>query len=166
MAGGKVAFYSGIMPVCKDENGVATVMGHEVAHALARHGAERASQQMATGIGGTVLQLALGASSVSSGTGEAIMLAYGLGAQYGVLLPYSRSHESEADRIGLSLMALAGYDPRKALDFWKRMSDATGNSGNSFFQTHPSDQERIDNIQRYIDEALQRAEAKHVKFID
>jgi predicted Zn-dependent protease len=166
MAGGKVAFYTGILPICKDENGVATVMGHEVAHALARHGAERASQQMAAGIGSTVLELALGASSVSPGTGQAIMIAYGLGAQYGVLLPYSRAHEAEADRIGLSLMALAGYDPRRSLEFWQRMSAATGNSGSSFFQTHPSDQERMANIQEYINEALQRAEANHVKFTD
>ncbi|MDR1081177.1 MAG: M48 family metallopeptidase [Deltaproteobacteria bacterium] len=158
MPGGKVAFYSGIMPVCGDDNGVAVVMGHEIAHALARHGAERVSQQMAAEMGGNVLGAVLGNTNVSGGTAKMIMVGYGLGAQYGVLMPFSRTQEAEADRIGLSLMAIAGYNPEAAVGFWGRMQNATGRKGSSeFFSTHPTTPARNENIRTYIPEALQRA---------
>ncbi|MDR1041151.1 MAG: M48 family metallopeptidase [Deltaproteobacteria bacterium] len=158
MPGGKVAFYTGIIPVCRDETGVAVVMGHEVAHALAHHGAERVSQQMAAQLGGNILGTVLGSSNVSGTTAQMIMVGYGLGAQYGVLMPFSRTQEAEADRIGLSLMAIAGYNPEEAVAFWGRMADATGNVSNSdFFSTHPSNPARIKGIQEFIPEALERA---------
>ncbi|MDR2611559.1 MAG: M48 family metallopeptidase, partial [Deltaproteobacteria bacterium] len=165
MAGGKVAFYSGILPVCQDETGIAVVMGHEVSHALARHGAERVSQQMAAEFGATVLGQVLGSStSVSPLTAQMIMTGYGLGAQFGVLMPFSRAQEAEADRIGLSLMALAGYDPSAAVPFWERMRKASGGAGvPAFLSTHPSDTARIKGIQEYIPEALARAGAAGVK---
>ena len=122
MPGGKVAFYTGIMPVCQDEAGVAAVMGHEVAHALARHAAERASQQTVANVGSTLLGIGLALGGVSSAASDVAMTAFTLGSQYGVLLPYSRAHEAEADRIGMSLMAMAGYDPHEAVELWRRMA--------------------------------------------
>ena len=157
MPGGKVAFYTGILPYCQGEDGVAVIMGHEVAHAIAHHSRERASQQMMTNIGGTLLSLGLGAGGASSLTSEVAMAAYGLGSEVGILLPYSRSHESEADRIGLSLMAMAGYNPEAAVGFWERMSAGSGGAKQAnFLSTHPSDQKRISDIERYLPEALAR----------
>ena len=160
MPGGKVAFYTGILPYCKDETGVAVIMGHEVAHAIAHHSRERASQQMMASVGGTILSVGLGVGGASSLTGEVAMAAYGLGSQVGILLPFSRAHESEADRIGLSLMAMAGYNPDAAIGFWERMAAASGGkSGSSFLSTHPSDQTRIADIKRYLPEAEARYKA-------
>ncbi|MDR1035771.1 MAG: M48 family metallopeptidase [Deltaproteobacteria bacterium] len=160
MPGGKVAFYSAILPVCQDDNGIAVVMGHEVAHALARHGAERVSQQMAAQFGGNVLGAVIGQTSMGSSTAQMVMIGYGLGAQFGVLMPFSRTQEAEADRIGLSLMAIAGYDPEAAVGFWGRMEQATGRtSGSDFFSTHPSNPARIQNIRTYIPEAQEKARA-------
>jgi predicted Zn-dependent protease len=154
MPGGKVAFYTGIMPVCQDEAGVAAVMGHEVAHALARHAAERVSQQMMAGIGQSLLGIGLSIGGVGGGTAELAMNAFALGSQFGVLLPYSRAHESEADRIGMSLMAMAGYDPHAAVDLWRRMAQTSGRSQPPFFMsTHPSDQKRIADLEKYLPEA-------------
>jgi predicted Zn-dependent protease len=166
MPGGKIVVNTGILPVCENEAGLATVVGHEVAHALAKHGLERASQETLASLGGTLLNIGLGAAGVSGQTTQIAMTAYGLGAQFGVLLPYSRSHESEADRIGLSLMALAGYDPHQALAFWNRFSQVEGASsqGTSFFSTHPTNAERIKNINVYIDEAIAKAKTANVKF--
>lgn len=122
LPGGKVAVYTGILPVAQDQAGLAVVLGHEIAHALARHGAERMSQGMVAQSVGQALAIGLGGGAESA----MILAAYGLGTQYGVLLPYGRTQESEADHIGLLLMAQAGYDPREAVDFWQRMERSGG----------------------------------------
>ncbi|GHV56595.1 peptidase M48 [Deltaproteobacteria bacterium] len=163
MPGGKVAFYTGILPYTKNETGVAVIMGHEVAHAIAHHGRERASQQTVANLGGTLLNLGLDLGGASSLTGQAAMAAYGLGSQVGVLLPFSRAHESEADRIGLTLMAMAGYDPAAAVDFWRRMGESGGASGPEFLSTHPSDQTRVAELNRYLPEAAARYQAGRKK---
>ena len=119
LPGGKIAFYEGIMPVCSDENGVAVVMAHEIAHVVARHGNERLSQQLAVQLGGIALSEALEKQKES--TRQMAMLAFGIGSQVGLVLPYSRVHEKEADEMGLYFMAMAGYDPSKAPEFWERM---------------------------------------------
>lgn len=154
LPGGKVAFNTGIMPVCKDEAGIAAVMGHEVAHALARHGSERMSQQQALSIGGVALMAAI--SGRSPVVREGVMQAYGLGSQVGVLLPYSRKHELEADRIGMILMAKAGYDPRQAVAFWERMlaRKEGAPSPPPFLSTHPSDRKRVEELKGFLPEAL------------
>ena len=156
MPGGKVAFYTGILPYTQNEAGVAVIMGHEVAHAIARHSRERASQELLTNLGGQVLSVGLGLGGASGLTGEAAMAAYGLGSQVGVLLPFSRAHESEADRIGLTLMAIAGYDPAEAVAFWRRMSAKGGAGGPDFLSTHPSDQRRVAEIEKYLPDARAR----------
>jgi predicted Zn-dependent protease len=152
MPGGKVAFYSGIMPVCQDENGVAVVMGHEVAHAIARHGNERMSQGLVQQFGGIALQVAL--SEKPAETQALYMQAYGIGSQVGVILPFSRTHESEADRLGLIFMAMAGYNPAGAPEFWKRMAALGGQAPPEFLSTHPSNQTRISNLNKWMPEAL------------
>lgn len=152
LPGGKVAFHTGIMPICRNEAGVAAVMGHEVAHVLARHGAERMSQQQALAIGGAALTAAFVGQSPA--VREGVMQAYGLGAQVGVLLPYSRTHELEADRIGMILMARAGYDPGEAVAFWERMLEHKGGKGApEFLSTHPSDRTRIEELKMFLPEA-------------
>ncbi|MDR2947505.1 MAG: M48 family metallopeptidase [Candidatus Adiutrix sp.] len=155
MPGGKVAFYTGILPYTKGDDGVAAIMGHEVAHAIAHHSRERASQQMMAQMGGSLLSVGLGVGGASALTSDVAMAAYGLGSEVGIMLPFSRSHESEADRIGLMLMAMAGYDPSAAIGFWERMSAEGGNTG-SLLSTHPSDQTRIADIKRYLPEAEAR----------
>ncbi len=153
MPGGKVVVYSGILPVTKDETGLAIVMGHEIAHAIARHGDERLSQGLLAQMGGAALSTAL--SQKPKETQELFLSAYGLGAQVGVLLPYSRLQESEADRLGLIFMAMAGYDPHPAVDFWKRMSASKqGALPPEFLSTHPADESRIKNIQKLMPEAM------------
>ena len=155
LPGGKVAVYTGLFPVAETANGLAVVLGHEIAHVLARHGAERMSQAMAAQAGGTFLGAILG-----SGPGtNALLAAYGLGAQVGVLLPYSRTQESEADHIGLLLMAQAGYDPHGALAFWQRMERAGGANPPEFLSTHPSHGMREQQIQAWLPEALRYFEA-------
>ncbi len=146
LPGGKVAVYTGILPIARDANGLAVVMGHEIAHAIARHGAERMSQAAVAEAGGAVI----GAATQS----PAVMAAYGLGAQYGILLPYGRSQESEADRIGLMLMAQAGYDPRAAIGFWQRMAEATGGNAPEFLSTHPGHGTRAQQLQEWMPEAV------------
>lgn len=152
MPGGKVAVYTGILPFTKDDTGLAVVMGHEVAHAIAGHGNERMSQALLAEMGGAALSVAL--SQKPQQTRELAMAAFGMGASIGFLLPYSRLHESEADRIGLILMARAGYDPRQAIAFWGRMNQKAGPRPPEFLSTHPAPQSRIDNLNRYISEAL------------
>lgn len=152
MPGGKVVVYSGILPIAQDDAGLATVMGHEIAHVVAEHGNERMSQQLLAQMGGAALSVAMRNSP--STTQNLFMGAYGAGAQVGVLLPYSRLHESEADRIGLTLMAIAGYDPRAAVDFWQRMAAEGGPRSPEFLSTHPAPASRIDNIRRYLPEAM------------
>lgn len=153
LPGGKVAFWDGIMPICGDDNGIAVVMGHEVAHAIARHGAERMSQGLGANILGQVLAVGLGGSDPA--TRDQVLQLYGVGANVGVMLPFGRKHESEADHIGLILMAKAGYDPRAAADFWRRMSAKGGQKPPEFLSTHPSDETRIRQIEEWLPEALQ-----------
>jgi predicted Zn-dependent protease len=152
MPGGKVAFYTGIMPICKDETGVAVVMGHEVAHAIANHGRERMSTQMLAQYGLGTLSALMGQSP---GAGkELLMQAVGAGTNIG-LLKFSREHESEADHIGLIFMTMAGYDPHEAPKFWERMTQGSGGQEPpEFLSTHPSHSTRIKDLQGWIPEAL------------
>lgn len=157
LPGGKVGVYTGILPITQNDAGLATVIGHEVAHAAARHGAERMSQGVALQVGGSILSAALGAGGYGGVSRDLAMQAYGLGAQVGVLLPYSRTQELEADRIGLLYMARAGYDPREAIDFWKRFqayNQARGGKGVEFLSTHPLDDNRIAQLQKYLPQAM------------
>ncbi|KQB42244.1 M48 family metallopeptidase [Flavobacterium aquidurense] len=152
MPGGKIVVYSGILPVTQDEAGLATVMGHEVSHALANHGAQRMSAAQLQQIGGAALDAAT--STKSETTRQIFSQAYGLGSEVGVMLPFSRSNETEADKIGLTLMAIAGYNPDDAVAFWSRMSAKSGGAGTpEFMSTHPSDATRIANIKSLIPEA-------------
>jgi predicted Zn-dependent protease len=151
MPGGKVVVYTGILPVTKDETGLAVVMGHEIAHAIAEHGNERMSQQLLQQAGAVGLMVATKEESAET---QALWLSVYGGGQRWILFPYSRTHESEAD-LGLIFMAMAGYDPHEAPEFWKRM--AAGKQGGSlpeFLSTHPSDQTRINDITSWIPEAM------------
>jgi predicted Zn-dependent protease len=152
LPGGKIAVYTGILPVTRDDEGLAVVVAHEVAHAIARHGPERMTDDLALQMAGAGVQQLL--ASRSATTQQVAMTAFGLGAQVGVLLPFSRNQESEADRIGLTLMARAGYDPGEAIDFWTRMA-AQSQSGSppEFLSTHPSDERRIRDLQKWMPEA-------------
>ena len=152
MAGGKVVVYTGLLPVAAGETGLAVVMGHEIAHAVASHGEERMSQGLLVQMGGVALSTALSQSPQE--TAELFMAAYGLGSQVGVLLPYSRLQESEADHLGLIFMAMAGYDPREATAFWRRMAQDKKGSPPEFLSTHPADTTRMRNIEALIPEAL------------
>lgn len=153
MPGGKVVVYTGILPVAKDDKGLSVVMGHEIAHAVANHGDERMSQGLITQMGGMALSTAL--ASKPQQTTELFMAAYGIGTQVGILLPYSRLQESEADRLGLIFMAMAGYDPHQAPEFWKRMSSGKqGGAPPEFLSTHPADETRIRNLEKHMDEAM------------
>jgi predicted Zn-dependent protease len=152
MPGGKVVVYTGILPVTKDENGLAVVMGHEIAHAVAKHGNERMSQELLAQMGGVALSEAL--KQKPEQTRALWMGVFGAGVQVGALLPYSRLHESEADHLGLIFMAMAGYDPNGAVAFWQRMSENAGGKPPEFLSTHPSDEARIRKIKEEIPEAM------------
>src|SRR5215475_11498222 len=155
LPGGKIAVYTGIFPVAKTEAGLAAVLGHEVTHALARHGAERMSQGQAASIGVQVLGAAAGIGTGNAALGEATMAALGAGAQVGVLLPFSRKHESEADYIGILLAADAGYDPRESVHLWERMEQMSGGGGPSeFLSTHPGHETRIEQLKKWMPEAM------------
>ncbi|WP_037314921.1 M48 family metallopeptidase [Salegentibacter sp. Hel_I_6] len=157
MPGGKIVFFTGILPVAESETGVAVVMAHEIAHALADHGAQRMSAAQLQQLGAVAGSVAV--SGRSQETQQIFAQAYGLGTQVGVMLPFSRSHETEADRIGLTLMAIAGYDPDEASKLWERMAAASnGQAPPEFLSTHPSNQTRINNLQQWAPEA--KAEAK------
>ncbi len=152
MPGGKVAFYTGIMPICKDETGVAVVMGHEIAHAIANHGRERMSQQMLAQYGLSTLGAVMGQNPTAGK--ELLMQAVGAGTNVG-MLKFSREHESEADRIGLIFMTIAGYDPNQAPAFWERMSSVGGGQAPpEFLSTHPSHSTRVKDLKSWIPEAL------------
>ena len=152
MPGGKIVVYSGILPITQDEAGLATVMGHEVSHALANHGAQRMSAAQLQQIGSAALDAAT--SNKSDATRQIFAQAYGVGSEVGVMLPFSRSNETEADKIGLTLMAIAGYNPDDAISFWTRMSAKSGAAGTpEFMSTHPSDATRIANLKSLIPEA-------------
>lgn len=153
MPGGKVVFYTGILPYTRNEDGVAVVMGHEIAHAVAAHGNERMSHMLAVQFGGLALSVAL--AQRPGETQGLWMAAFGLGAQVGLLLPFSRLHEYEADRLGLTFMAMAGYDPREGVKFWERMAQKQGGKKPpEFMSTHPSDEKRIANIKQLIPEVM------------
>lgn len=155
LPGGKVGIYTGILPITKDEGGMATVIGHEVAHAVARHGAERVSEGLLLQTGGGILGASI--SNADPRTQGLVMTAYGLGAKLGRELPHSRAQESEADRIGLIYMARAGYKPEAAIDFWQRFADYNrtrgGNATPAFLRTHPLDNLRIQQIRQWMPEA-------------
>ena len=153
MPGGKVVVYTGLLPYTGDKDGLAVVVSHEIAHAVARHGNERMSQAMLTQLGGIALGEAL--RSKPEQTQMLFGAAFGLGAQYGVMLPYSRAHELEADRLGLIFMAMAGYNPEAAIPFWERMASMGGGQAPpEFLSTHPADATRIQNIKSVMPEAL------------
>ena len=156
LPGGKVAVYTGILPITRDENGLAAVLGHEIGHVVARHGGERISQQMLVNVGleTTMSALALG----NPATVQAVGSLLGAGASVGVLLPWSRAQESEADHLGIILMAKAGYDPHAARDLWVRMAEAAGKGSGrppEFLSTHPSEPTRITQIEGWMPEAMQ-----------
>ncbi len=153
MPGGKVVVYTGILPLVKNDAGLAVVLGHEIAHAVAGHGSERMSQGLLVQLGGMALDKAL--EQKPEATRQIFLSAFGIGAQLGVLLPYSRLHESEADHLGLIFMAMAGYDPHVAVSFWERMAALKdSNVPPELLSTHPSDQTRIAQIKKLLPEAL------------
>ena len=152
MPGGKVMVYSGILPFTQNDTGLAVVMGHEIAHAVAKHSNERMSQALLTQLGGQTLAAALQQNSQQ--TQQIWMSLFGVGVQLGAVLPYSRLQESEADHLGLIFMAMAGYDPNASVEFWQRMSQNAGTNPPEFLSTHPSDENRIQKIKSQIPEAM------------
>ena len=163
MPGGKIVFYTGILPICKDDAGIAAVMGHEVAHALANHGQQRMSAGLLQQVGQVGAAIAVGNKSAE--TQALVMQAYGVGSQVGGMLPFSRSHETEADVIGLTLMAIAGYEPMNAVYVWERMSaNSNGGAPPEILSTHPSNQSRIANLTALVPEAKREAAKFGVTF--
>ena len=153
MPGGKVVVYTGILPVTKTEAGLAVVLGHEIAHAVAEHGNERMSQALMVQLGGLALSKAL--EDKPKETQQLFLTAFGVGTQVGVLLPFSRTQESEADHLGLIFMAMAGYDPHEAVNFWQRMVKMSqGKNPPEFLSTHPSDETRVRQLKKWLPEAL------------
>jgi predicted Zn-dependent protease len=152
MPGGKICFYTGILPYTKNADGMAVVMGHEIAHAVARHGNERMTQQLLASAGGMALGEFMKAKPAE--TQAIFMNVFSVGASVGILLPYSRKHEYEADRLGLIFMAMAGYNPEEAVEFWTRMSEMEGTRPPEFLSTHPSDVKRIANMKKCLPEAM------------
>ena len=164
MPGGKIVVYTGILPVTQTEAGLAVVMGHEVSHALLNHGQQRMSAGVLQQLGQVGLGVGLGVVGLSQETQSLAMAAYGIGTEVGATLPFSRSHESEADHYGLILMAIAGYNPEEAVPFWQRMAAMGGGGTPEFLSTHPSDATRIRQLQGWIPEAKERAAEFGVKF--
>ena len=158
LPGGKVAVYTGILPITRDDAGLAAVLGHEAAHAIARHGGERVSQQLVVQTGLAATQAAL--ANRDPATVTAVTALLGAGASVGVLLPYSRAQESEADHLGLVYMAKAGYHPSAARDLWVRMAAAGGSRQPEFLSTHPVPETRIKQIEGWIPEALKYYQPK------
>lgn len=152
LPGGKVVVYKGLLPYTVDRSGLAVVISHEIAHAVARHGNERMSQEMLIQLGGMALSTAM--KNKPEQTQNIFLSAYGLGSQVGVLLPYSREHELEADKLGLIFMAMAGYNPETAIRFWERMSASGGAKPPEFLSTHPSDASRINSIKANMPEIM------------
>ncbi|MBI1353129.1 MAG: M48 family metalloprotease [Acidobacteria bacterium] len=153
LPGGKVAVYTGILPIAQNPDGLAVVMGHEIAHAIARHGAERIAHQKLVQIGSMAATYAL--SDMDYQTQNMVMGALGVGAQYGVLLPFSREHESEADYMGLIYAARACFDPTEAPALWQRMGEASGGQPAEFLSTHPSHETRVRQFDEWMPEALE-----------
>jgi len=158
MPGGQIAFYEGIMPVCLNETGVAVVMGHEIAHAIAQHGNERMSQQLLTQTGGAALSESL--KNQNEQTMQLASLAFGVGSKLGLELPYSRKHETEADELGLYFMAMAGYNPEEAPIFWERMEAQGGQRMPEILSTHPDPGNRINDLKKHMPKALGYYNAK------
>jgi predicted Zn-dependent protease len=156
MPGGKVVVYTGLLPITRNETALAIVIGHEIAHSIAKHGNERMSQAMVQQMGGMALQVAL--SQQPEQTANLFLMSYGIGSHVGAMLPWSRQQETEADQYGLIFAAMAGYDPREAIPFWQRMSEAGGGSPPEFLSTHPSDETRMKNLKKFMPQAL-----KHYK---
>jgi len=153
---GKIVVYTGILPVAQSEAGLATVMGHEVAHAVARHGAQRVFQDSITQT--ALMGAAVSLSDMDYQKRQTIMGLLGAGAQYGVLLPFGRAHESEADEMGLLYMARAGYDPRESIAFWERMSQVGGAQPPEFLSTHPSHGTRVEDLKSFLPRAMEEYE--------
>lgn len=153
MPGGKIVVYEGLLPVTQNEASLAVVLGHEIAHAVAKHSAERISNQMRQQYGSQILGSVLSGAGASTGLQQISSTVFGLGSSIGSAA-YSRKQESEADHLGLIFAAMAGYDPRVAVDFWQRMSQSTGGGSSSLFSDHPSDANRVANIQAWMPEAL------------
>lgn len=151
MPGGKVVVYTGLLPVTQNETALAVVMGHEIAHAIARHGNERMSQQLAAQVGAAAVSVAV--SSETAATQDIFNQSYGVTSGLGALA-YSRKHESEADKLGLVFMAMAGYDPKEAVAFWERMAKASKGGGIAILSTHPSDEKRIEDIRKFLPKAM------------
>ena len=155
MPGGKVVFYSGILPICDNTDGIAAVMGHEVAHAFAKHGQERMTSAYGQQLGG--IAVAVGTGNKDPRTQQLWNTIYGIGSTVG-MLAYSRTHETEADKLGMVFMIMAGYKPEESINVWIRMSErAEGNSPPEFLSTHPSNQTRINNLKRYMPTAIAMA---------
>lgn len=154
LPGGKIAVYTGIFTIAKNEAGLAAILGHEVTHALARHGGERMSQGVLTQLGLTAVDIALSTQTGNPAVRQSAMAALGVGANVGILLPFSRKHESEADYIGLLLAAQAGYDPQEAVHVWERMEQASKDQPSEFLSTHPSHGTRIKQLQEWMPEAM------------
>jgi len=152
MPGGKVVVYTGLLPISQNEAGLAMVMGHEISHAIFQHGNERMSQGLAQQLGGVALSVAV--SNQPAATQNLFMQAYGIGSQVGVMLPFSRNQELEADHYGMIWGAMAGYNPREAINLWKRMESAGGQAPPEFLSTHPSAGNRIQQLEKYLPEAL------------
>ena len=156
MPGGKIVVFTGILPVAQNTHGLAAIMGHEIAHALAKHGNERMSQGLLAQLGGVTLDVALAEKPAQ--TRQLFQIAYGVGAQAGVLLPFSRKHETESDEIGLYLMTLAGYDPSEAPKVWERMEALGGAAPPEFLSTHPSNSGRRATLTSLIPKAVKLAD--------
>ena len=150
MPGGEIVVYEGLMKIIGSEDELAVVVGHEVAHAVAKHSNERMSQQLMAQYGAAILGQAV--SNKSAAVQQVASTVYGVGAQYGVMMPYSRKHETEADYMGLVFMTMAGYNPDVALSFWKKMSASGSGATPEFMSTHPSDATRIADIQKALPE--------------
>jgi predicted Zn-dependent protease len=164
MPGGKIVVYTGVLPVTQTENGLAVVLGNEISHALLSHGQQRMSGGVLKQLGAVGLAIGMELAGVSSDARELARLAYGIGSEVGGTLPFSRSHESEADRYGIILMAIAGYTPDEAVPFWERMA-ANGNAGGpEFLSTHPSDTTRIKKLRGWVPGAKEKAAEFGVKF--
>ncbi|NRB64750.1 MAG: M48 family metallopeptidase [Saprospiraceae bacterium] len=154
MPGGKIAFYTGIMKLFETDDEVAVVMAHEIAHAIAGHGGERMSQMLVAQLGGVALDVAL--TDKPEETRTLAQVAYGLGSQIGILLPFSRTHETEADELGVYFMTMAGYDPQASVNFWEKMAAMGGGAPPEFLSTHPSSQTRINDLNRLIPVAREK----------
>jgi predicted Zn-dependent protease len=152
MPGGKVVVYSGLLPVTQNETALAIVVGHEIAHAIAKHGSERMSEALMQQLGGVALQVAL--SQKPQQTQDIFLQSYAIGSQVGAMLPWSRQQETEADQYGLIFAAMAGYNPQEAIAFWQRMASAGGAKPPEFLSTHPSDETRMRKLKQFMPEAM------------